>query len=81
MHLAPSQRNLTEDVSPAFSAGRKLSEIAQALLWTILQEDPGCQSRVLLDKVAHRQIPIAVSLRHVNRWRATWGLNRRKGRP
>jgi hypothetical protein len=81
MHLAPSQRNLTEDFSPAFSAGRKLSEIAQALLWTILQEDPGCQSRVLLDKVAHRQIPIAVSLRHVNRWRATWGLNRRKGRP
>src|SRR3989442_10598936 len=81
MHLAPSQRNLTEDLRPAFSAGRKLSEIAQALLWTILQEDPGCQSRVLLDKVAHRQIPIAVSLRHVNRWRATWGLNRRKGRP
>jgi hypothetical protein len=81
MHLAPSQRNLTEDVSPAFSAGRKLSELAQALLWTILHEDPGCQSRVLLDKVAHRQIPIAVSLRHVNRWRATWGRNRRKGRP
>ncbi len=81
MHLAPSQRNFTEDFSPAFSAGRKLSEIVQALLWTILQEDPGCQSRVLLDKVAHRQIPIAVSLRHVNRWRATWGLNRRKGRP
>ena len=81
MHLAPSQHNLTEDFRPAFSAGRKLSEIAQALLWTILQEDPGCQSRVLLDKVAHRQIPIAVSLRQVNRWRATWGLNRRKGRP
>lgn len=81
MHLAPSQRHLTEDCSPAFSAGRKLREMAQALLWTILQEDPGCQRRVLLDKVAHRQIPIAVSLRHVNRWRATWGLNRRKGRP
>ena len=40
-----------------------------------------CPSRVLLDKAAHRQILIAVSLRHVNRWRATWGLNRRKGRP
>ena len=36
---------------------------------------------MLLDKVAHRQIPLAVSLRHVNRWRATWGLNRGKGRP
>jgi hypothetical protein len=81
MHLAPSQRSLTEDLSPAFSAGRKLSEVAQALLWTLLQEDPGCPSRVLLDKVALRQIPIAVSLRHINRWRATWGRNRRKGRP
>ena len=24
---------------------------------------------------------LAVSVRHLNRWRATWGLNRRKGRP
>jgi hypothetical protein len=79
MHPAPSQRNLTEDLSPAFSAGRKLSEVAQALLWTLLQEDPGCPSRVLLDKVAQRQIPIAVRLRHVNRWRTTWGPYRTDG--
>jgi hypothetical protein len=81
MLLAPRQRHLTADFSPAFSAGRKLSEVEQALLWSLLQEDPACPSRVLLDKAAHRQILIAVSLRHVNRWRATWGLNRRKGRP
>ncbi len=81
MLLAPRQRKLTEDASPTFSAGRKLSEVEQALLWSLLQEDPVCPSRVLLDKAAHRQILIAVSLRHVNRWRATWGLNRRKGRP
>src|SRR5712691_9915834 len=81
MHLTPSQRTLTEDASPAFYAGRKLSEVEQALLWTVLHEDPECPSRVLLDKIARRQILIAVSLRHVNRWRVTWGLNRRKGRP
>ncbi len=81
MHLAQSQRTLTEDASPAFYAGRKLSEVEQALLWTVLHEDPECPSRVLLDKIARRQILIAVSLRHVNRWRVTWGLNRRKGRP
>ena len=40
MHLARGKRTLTEDASPAFSAGRKLSEIEQALLWTLLQEDP-----------------------------------------
>ncbi len=81
MHLARSQHNLPEEPRPAFSAGRKLSEMEQALLWSVLQEDPECPSRVLLDKAAHRQIVIAVSLRHVNRWRAARGLNRRKGRP
>jgi len=81
MLLASRQRHLTEDASPTFSAGRKLSEIEQALLWSLLQEDPACPSRVLLDKAAHRQILIAVSLRQVNRWRAAWGVNRRKGRP
>ncbi len=81
MHLAPSQRTLTEDASPAFYAGRKFSEVEQALLWTVLHEDPECPSRVLLAKIARRQILIAVSLRHVNRWRVIWGFNRRKGRP
>ena len=68
MHLAQSQRNRTEDSSPAFSAGRKLSEVEQALLWSVLQEDHEYPSRVLLDKVCQRQLAISVSLRHVNSW-------------
>ncbi len=81
MQLTRSQDILAEEPSPAFSAGRKLSEVEQALLWNVLQEDPECPSRVLLDKVAGRQIWIAVSLRQVNRWRVAWELNRGKGRP
>ncbi len=81
MQLALSQRTLDEGTSPSFCAGRKLGEVEQALLWTLLREDPQCPSRVLLDKVAERQILITVSLRHVNRWRAQWQLNGRKGRP
>lgn len=81
MQLAPSQRHLDACVRPSFCAGRKLGDVEQALLWTLLQEDPACPSRVLLDKVARRQIPLAVSIRHLNRWRATWQLNRGKGRP
>ena len=81
MQLALSQRSLDESASPSFCAGRKLGEVEQALLWHLLYEDPSSPSRVLLDKVAHRQRPIAVSIRHLNRWRATWGLNRAKGRP
>jgi len=81
MQLALSQRSLDESASPSFCAGRKLGEVEQALLWHLLYEDPSSPSRVLLDKVAHRQRPIAVRIRHLNRWRAPWGLNRAKGRP
>ena len=81
MQLTLKQGNLNEVSGPSFCAGRKFGAVEQALLWSLLQEAPECPSRVLLDKVAERQIAIAVSLRHVNRWRATWGINRRQGRP
>lgn len=81
MPLAPSQGNLLDEACPAFSQGRKLNEGEQALVWTLLQEEPECPSRELLAKAAQRQIWVVVSLRHVNRWRVTWGCPRRRGRP
>ena len=81
MHLTRSKGTLDEGSSPSFCAGRKLGDVEQALLWTLLHEDPACPTRVLLDKVAQRQRPLTVSVRHLNRWRAQWRLNRRKGRP
>jgi len=81
MQLTQNQRTLADDLRPDFYAGRKLGEGEQALLWSLLQAEPECPSRVLFDKAAQRQIVIAVSLRHVNRWRAAQGLNRGKGRP
>src|SRR2546430_15239183 len=81
MPLTQSQRNRTEETSPDFSAGRKLSEMEQALLWSVLQGEPECPSRVLLDKAAGRQIVITVRPRHGHRGRVTWGRNRGKGRP
>src|SRR5437879_5638359 len=50
MQLALSQRTLDEGTRPSFCAGRKLGEVEQALLWTLLREDPQCPSRVLLDQ-------------------------------
>ena len=81
MPLALSQRTLAEDASPPFEAGRKLGHVEMALVWQVLHEDPQCPSRVVLEKVAQRQVPMAVSVRHLNRLRAKWKLNRRKGRP
>jgi hypothetical protein len=81
MPLALGQSNPDVGSSPSFCSGRKLGDIEQALLWSLLQEDPQCPSRLLLDEAARRQRPIAVSLRQLNRWRVQWQLNRRQGRP
>ena len=81
MHLAPSKDSFAERSRPPFEAGRKLSEIDKAILWKLLNEDPECPSRKLLAKVAQRQGLVPVSVRHLNRLRVQWTLNRSKGRP
>jgi hypothetical protein len=81
MHFAPSKESLAERSRPPFDAGRKLSEIDKALLWQLLNEAPECPSRELLAKVAQRQGLVPVSVRHLNRLRVQWTLNRPKGRP
>src|SRR6516165_1006590 len=81
MYLAPSKESLAERSRPSFNAGRKLSEIDKALLWQLLNEAPECPSRELLAKVAQRQGLMPVSVRHLNRLRVQWLLNRPKGRP
>jgi hypothetical protein len=81
MYLAPSKESLAERSRPSFDAGRKLSEIAKALLWQLRNEAPECPSRALLAKVAQRQGLMPVSVRHLNRLQVQWMLNRPKGRP
>ena len=81
MYLAPSKEGLAERSHPSFDAGRKLSEIDKALLWQLLNEAPECPSRELLAQVAQRQGLVPVSVRHLNRLRVQWLLNRPKGRP
>ena len=81
MHLAPNKPNLNRGSSPPPCAGRKLGRVEKSLLWIWLHEDPQCPSRMILDKAAQAQVPMPVSLRHLNRLRARWGLNRHPGRP
>ena len=75
------QSNPVDDPSPAFCAGRKVTEIHKALLWQLLNDDPTCPSRLVLHTLAATQGQMAVTLRHINRLRKAWGLNRGKGRP
>ena len=67
--------------SPHWCAGSKVTEAHKAWLWKVLNDDPTCPSRLVLHTMAETQEPIAVTLRHINRLRKAWGLNRGKGRP
>lgn len=81
MHIAQNKNTIAGWSSPAFCAGRKISEVEQAHLWKLLNEEPECPSRVLLEKVAQAHGAILVTIRQTNRIRVRWGLNRKKGRP
>jgi hypothetical protein len=81
MHLAQAKPTFSEDSRPPFCATRKLDEVQKALLWQLLNEEPRCPSRALLQKAAQQQVLITVSIRHLNRIRVRWGCNRGKGRP
>ncbi len=63
MQLTQSQRTLDDDLRPDFYAGRKLGEVEQALLWSLLHEEPEYPSRVLLD----RSLPRVVQLYRLSR--------------
>ena len=76
-----TQRNPVDDANPAFWPGRKVAETQKALLWHLLHDDPTCPSRLVLHVLAETQGQISVTLRHINRLRKAWGLNRGKGRP
>jgi hypothetical protein len=79
MQITP--RNPVVNASPELCAGRKVSETHKALLWQFLNDAPTCPSRRVLQAIAEAQVQIAVTLRHINRLRKVWGLNRGKGRP
>jgi len=76
-----TQRNPVDDARRGFCAGRKVTETPQALLWPCLNDDPHCPSRMVLHAIAETPVQISVTLRHINRLRKAWGLNRGKGRP
>ena len=70
MPLALSKPTPSPDENPSFEPGRKLGLVALAQLWRLLDEDPQCPSRIILDKMAQRQIGASVNVRHLNRLRA-----------
>ena len=81
MPLAQSQPIAEPSPSPSFCAGYKLTELEKLHLWQWLQDDPGCPRRCLRERLLSGSPSREVSLRHLNRFRAGWGLSRGRGRP
>ena len=69
------------DFCPAFSGGKKITELQQAQLWAVLNEEPACPSIRVLEKMMQSYEPVPIGIRQVNRLRVNWGLSRGKGRP
>ena len=63
MSSALSQPTLDLQASPSVCDGRKFTQVDQAVLWSLLQQDPYCTSRDLLAKAAQHRIWPRVSLR------------------
>jgi hypothetical protein len=81
MPLTLNQPIATPTRSPSFYAGRRLSEFEKRQLWQWLQAEPESASRWLRERLLQGSPGRAVSVRHLNRLRAAWGLSRRRGRP
>jgi hypothetical protein len=66
---------------PAFCDGKKRTRIQQAVLWRWFMQAPARPTRQVLTQLAGEGESCSVSVRHVNRRRAAWGVQRGKGRP
>jgi hypothetical protein len=75
------QESTSGDLCPVFCDGKKLTGVQQAVLWNIFVREPARPTGRVLTEFAADGEPLVISVRHVNRLRSAWGLQRRKGRP
>ena len=78
-HMHPTQ---TSESCPEIFSGRKLTVIQMTLLRKVFQDDPESPTVTVLTKIEQEyQESVRVSIRHINRLRVRWRVNRKKGRP
>lgn len=76
------QRTNTSESCPEIFSGRKLTVIQMTVLRKVFQEEPESPTVTVLTRIEHEyQESVRVSIRHINRLRVRWGVNRKKGRP
>ncbi len=80
MH-AKQNSALAKSFATQFSSGRKIAVIQKMQMYKILKDDQDCPTRVLMERVTEIGRPVNLTVRHMNRLRLQWGVNRKKGRP
>ncbi len=79
--MHPAKTIAFPDSNPVFHDRRKLTVSQQAVLWNMVSKQPNLTSTQALKKAAEHRGNIAITIRHLNRIRAKWGVSRKKGRP
>jgi hypothetical protein len=69
------------NLCPVFCDGKTLTSVQQAELWSLFLGDPDRPTGTVIRQFAREGKALNVSVRHVNRLRAAWGVPRKKGRP
>ncbi len=73
--------SFAENLSTQFTPGRKITISQKLQMLKVLQDHPECSTRFLIEKVTQIEGPVNLTVRHINRLRLQWQLNRKKGRP
>lgn len=64
-----------------FREGLKISSVQQMSIYKIVEQDPECPTRLVIEKYKREERHFDLTVRHINRLRRAWGLSRKKGRP
>ena len=71
----------TEAAPEIFREGLKISSAQQMFIYEIVEKDLECPTRLVIKKYKEVERNFDLTVRHVNRLRRSWGLNRKRGRP
>lgn len=72
---------ITETAQEFFREGLKISSVQQMGLYQIIEKNPECTTRIVIEKYVQEDKNFDLTVRHVNRLRNIWGLSRKRGRP
>ena len=72
---------ITETAQEFFREGLKISSVQQMGLYQIIEKNPECTTRIVIEKYVQEDKNFDLTVRHVNRLRNIMGTEQEKGTP